>query len=126
MKKFQLKSVKLSNVQNLFSTITSSKESNEVTIDESFIKNIYVGKSIYHQVFPFPVSLTFEQKKYINSLITPIKTALKEISDPLRSPGVDPITLKSLWNSGIMGSQIPTTLGLFHVCKKKKINKNVM
>ncbi|XP_043849237.1 very long-chain specific acyl-CoA dehydrogenase, mitochondrial-like [Dromiciops gliroides] len=80
----------------------------------SFIANIFKGKVVVDNVFPFPAVLSEEQTSFLKKLYEPCNRLLEEVNDPTWNDDNEEIqskTLKKLKKLNIFGLQVPEKLG---------------
>ncbi|XP_011505547.1 PREDICTED: very long-chain specific acyl-CoA dehydrogenase, mitochondrial [Ceratosolen solmsi marchali] len=81
---------------------------------QSFTMNMFRGQLQTNQVFPYPKPLNEEQEEILNMLVDPMETFFKEVNNPFKNDenaSIDKDTLKSLWDLGAFGIQVPQDLG---------------
>lgn len=82
--------------------------------NKSFVMNIFKGATMVDQVFPYPYTLTEEQKETLEMLIDPTEKFFEECNDAAKNDTlekVDDETLQGLKDLGAFGLQVPTELG---------------
>lgn len=81
---------------------------------KSFIMNMFCGKSMTEQVFPYPYNLTEEQKETLEMLVDPTEKFFQEVNDPAKNDALEKVedhTLEGLKELGAFGLQVPCELG---------------
>ncbi|XP_077682880.1 very long-chain specific acyl-CoA dehydrogenase, mitochondrial-like isoform X2 [Eretmochelys imbricata] len=89
----------------------SNKANKEST---SFVMNLFNGKLIPDNVFPFPAVLSMEQMQFLQALVDPCTRFFKEVNDPVENEKLESIektTLAGLKEMGAFGLQVPEELG---------------
>ncbi|XP_027689331.1 very long-chain specific acyl-CoA dehydrogenase, mitochondrial isoform X2 [Chelonia mydas] len=89
----------------------SSKANKEST---SFVMNLFNGKLVPDNVFPFPSVLSMEQMQFLQALVDPCTRFFKEVNDPVENEKLESIektTLAGLKEMGAFGLQVPEELG---------------
>ncbi|VEN40452.1 unnamed protein product [Callosobruchus maculatus] len=82
--------------------------------DLSFVMNVFKGQVEHRQLFPYPKSLTEEQRETLEMLIDPTQKFFEEVNDPDKNDAlekVDDESLKGLWEMGAFALQVPQELG---------------
>ncbi|VDN17350.1 unnamed protein product [Gongylonema pulchrum] len=76
----------------------------------SFVKNIFLGKTVSDHVIPYPIDLTDERREMISLIMGPTKKFLEEINDPAKNDEQETIpkdVLSKLAELGAFGALVP-------------------
>ncbi|XP_054742051.1 very long-chain specific acyl-CoA dehydrogenase, mitochondrial [Anastrepha obliqua] len=85
----------------------------------SFMMNIFRGKLVSKEVFPYPDVLHEEQKELIMSLASPFEKFFSEVNNAARNDensSIDESVLDQLWELGAFGIQVPEEYGGLGLC----------
>ncbi|XP_067622266.1 very long-chain specific acyl-CoA dehydrogenase, mitochondrial isoform X2 [Eurosta solidaginis] len=80
----------------------------------SFMLNLFRGKFVSEEVFPYPDVLADEQKELITSLVTPFEKFFSEVNNAARNDEtslIDKEIMDQLWDLGAFGIQVPEEYG---------------
>lgn len=89
--------------------VTAKKSTNM-----SFMANLFRGEIEVSQVFPYPYSVTDEQKEFLSMFVDSTTKFFTEINDPAkgdRNECLDDKTADALWELGAFGLQVPLEYG---------------
>ncbi|XP_049318501.1 very long-chain specific acyl-CoA dehydrogenase, mitochondrial [Bactrocera dorsalis] len=94
--------------------IKSDTKSSQLKNSSSFMMNIFRGKMLSAEVFPYPDVLVADEKELILSLVDPFEKFFTEINSASRNDensSIDGTVLNKLWELGAFGIQVPEKYG---------------
>ncbi|KAL7647364.1 UNVERIFIED_CONTAM: hypothetical protein RMT77_000960 [Armadillidium vulgare] len=90
------------------------KVDREAKSSQSFVMNLFLGKSVTDELLPYPNNLTKEQIETLDMLLSPTEKFFKECNDPDKNDTEEKVvesTLQGLKEMGAFGLQVPTEFG---------------
>lgn len=90
-------------------TNDQSRDKQPPEVCNSFIKNMFAGRNINSELFPFPVVTSPAEKIVLSKMIQPLSEFFKEVRKKEEiHPGS---TISELLKMGLLGSQMPVMFG---------------
>uniref|UniRef100_A0A7E5A176 Very long-chain specific acyl-CoA dehydrogenase, mitochondrial n=1 Tax=Panagrellus redivivus TaxID=6233 RepID=A0A7E5A176_PANRE len=92
---------------------TPTKPKTRPENSKSFCMNLFRGKAVFDQVFPYPVALTEEQSEMLQMVTGPMEKFLEEVNDPVQNDLTSEIpkeVLKQAAELGAFGALVPEEL----------------
>lgn len=86
----------------------------ETPQDQSFVCNMFAGRVIINEVFPYPYQLSDYEKERIKSMVEPMErffSVVRQSEDQYSAAALDAAVLKGLWDVGIFAAELPASLG---------------
>uniref|UniRef100_A0A915KA83 Very long-chain specific acyl-CoA dehydrogenase, mitochondrial n=1 Tax=Romanomermis culicivorax TaxID=13658 RepID=A0A915KA83_ROMCU len=93
---------------------SQKSETKQLQESKSFIMNLFRGKVDVSQVFPYPDSLTHENRETLQMLVDPTMKFFQEVNDAAKNDQLEKIEEKSLQglrDLGAFGMQVSTEYG---------------
>ncbi|CAP31945.2 Protein CBG13088 [Caenorhabditis briggsae] len=76
----------------------------------SFVMNLFRGKAVTEQVFPYPLNMTEEQKETLGMVMSPLEKMLIEVNDKRRTADIPRAVLDQFAELGTFGVLVPPEL----------------
>lgn len=89
-------------------------KNSQLKTSPSFMMNIFRGKLVSTEVFPYPDVLATDEKELISSLIGPFEKFFSDVNNATRNDenaSIDDAVLDQLWQLGAFGIQAPEKYG---------------
>lgn len=94
--------------------VQTEKKDAKLQPNFSFMANMFRGELEASQVFPYPDTLTDEQRETIQMFVDPVTKFFTEVNDPVKNDDtatIDEATQSALWELGGMSFQVPAEYG---------------